>query len=674
VHPYVPSIPHKLAHQIALCTGLFNDTEVRSIVKARTQFEYTLLRPQLRVEHLLEYLEYELNLFQLLCVRRKRLRLRRAAAETEKHTSKHISHVFERGIRRFPKDTRLWNAYMDFLEKSRNSQQLSAVCTRALLLLPRHEAFWIRAATHEAVERRNPHGARVLLQRALRINKASKPLFLFYFRQELLEVLRLRERCQLRSHPLHKENDPPSSIEGAQEHSMSSENTHAHNMFTSTAIPSAPAQTTLSISADSKAIARAKLLRGEIPLLVLEHALENVPADLHFALQLFEVARAYRVAEVNTAVLHRLMKDFANEPHMYLHVAQTALEEGQVHEALRVLQKGCEHIDTKHMRCESAQLLLRTALSAHTHVAMQHLLSPLQTFLDELFLKDSDEDSTADVPSFARIALLKAEYATVCSNTDTRTDGVQRIVDAYENVFEILKPVHQQNTQLSADEALSVCRVLCEALRALQRLAAWTKDTSVDGCAQKHRRQVSEICVSLRRPLCCRREGSTLLLRVLEEDESMHMQVEEIFREVLQTLCTMDSIDDKPCLSVHEWSMAYVRRSVRAGRGATAAYEWLARGTLVFSATGLAHPQLGARAVDFFILCIDAMVWETALDAQRETICAVLEEGLRVCRSAASARAQLYERLAELHIETARVDLAGHVKWRAQKEGLVLRS
>ncbi len=88
----------------------------------------------------------------------------------------------------------LWVDYISFLKAKQSNSILNTVFGRALSLHPKVENFWLQAAMHELEVNCNAHAARVILQRAIRVNKSSKTVWLRYFELELWNALRVVER------------------------------------------------------------------------------------------------------------------------------------------------------------------------------------------------------------------------------------------------------------------------------------------------------------------------------------------------------------------------------------------------------------------------------------------------------------------------------------------------
>ena len=169
-------------------------------MRRRTDFEYLLRRRQQSCADYNKYLSYELNLDDLLKVRcnqasmgsskEKKDQIRKLQASNVRH----ICYVYERSLRRFAGNIDLWNDYIYFLKTKGATNILNAVFGRALSLHPKNEDLWIQAAVFEVEVNSNVHACRVLLQRALRVNRASEVLWMRYFQLELWSTLRLLER------------------------------------------------------------------------------------------------------------------------------------------------------------------------------------------------------------------------------------------------------------------------------------------------------------------------------------------------------------------------------------------------------------------------------------------------------------------------------------------------
>jgi len=202
----------------SLC--LFSAAEIKSIVKKRTDHEYVMQRRQLTPEDFYSYLQYEINLDKLRAIRCDKLeksggsdKQRQDALRNIKAAcSRHICSVFDRATRRFPNNMELWTDYIAYLKDSKSSSILNTIFGKALALHPKNIDFWLQAAVHEIDENNNVHAARTLLQRALRVNKQNKKLWVRYFELELWNASRIAERGTILG---VEENNPDLLLAGA---------------------------------------------------------------------------------------------------------------------------------------------------------------------------------------------------------------------------------------------------------------------------------------------------------------------------------------------------------------------------------------------------------------------------------------------------------------------------
>ena len=105
--------------------------EVKAVVKRRTHFEYALKRRIARKADFLRYIEYEINLEAL----RKRRKDRLGSIITGASISDHAGHrrihfIFERLLRRFKGDVRLWLQYIDFARRTGSLNALGRIMAR----------------------------------------------------------------------------------------------------------------------------------------------------------------------------------------------------------------------------------------------------------------------------------------------------------------------------------------------------------------------------------------------------------------------------------------------------------------------------------------------------------------------------------------------------------------
>ncbi|KAI8371436.1 U3 small nucleolar RNA-associated protein 6-domain-containing protein [Radiomyces spectabilis] len=176
--------------------GLFSKVEIKSIVKKRTNFEYALKRRIAKKIDFLRYIEYEMNLDTLRKKRKDRFKdLKNQKLTISDHAGqRRIFFLFERATNKFRGDLSLWMQYIDYLKKCGARNLLSGVFGKAIQLHPTKAPLWIMAASWEYEGNANMAAARMLMQRALRVNPTDESLYHEYFRLELLYVEKIKAR------------------------------------------------------------------------------------------------------------------------------------------------------------------------------------------------------------------------------------------------------------------------------------------------------------------------------------------------------------------------------------------------------------------------------------------------------------------------------------------------
>jgi hypothetical protein len=203
--------------------GVWSKAQVRQIVAARRQHELAVQRAGATRSEYLKYIEYEINLDQLRREKIQRLGESRAEKKKKKKKNETLQHIFtivflfvgikkqsyllfgagisriqglfERMLSRLgAADSALWIEFVLFCNRFRAFHKVEKVFARALRAHPAVVPLWVLAAAHEFHVNGSVDAARVLLQRAIRLNAESPKLWLELFRLELLYVDKVRAR------------------------------------------------------------------------------------------------------------------------------------------------------------------------------------------------------------------------------------------------------------------------------------------------------------------------------------------------------------------------------------------------------------------------------------------------------------------------------------------------
>ncbi|KAG8782554.1 U3 snoRNP protein [Serendipita sp. 405] len=185
--------------------GIFSAQEVREIIKRRTHFETQLVRRQPRKKDFLEYIEYEMALEKLRKKRVARMKTPPPHSISSHSIRQRQFSIFERAMRKFKADIRLWVQYIEVAKKENAGNLVGRVVAKALKLHPTSVPLYVLAAQHQ-LDQGSPSAARNLLQRGLRLNAQSDDLWCEYIKMELGWCELLRRRWETLGIPTNLEN------------------------------------------------------------------------------------------------------------------------------------------------------------------------------------------------------------------------------------------------------------------------------------------------------------------------------------------------------------------------------------------------------------------------------------------------------------------------------------
>uniref|UniRef100_A0A1A8E1A0 UTP6, small subunit (SSU) processome component, homolog n=1 Tax=Nothobranchius kadleci TaxID=1051664 RepID=A0A1A8E1A0_NOTKA len=174
--------------------GLFTQKEVKSIIKKATALEYKLQRLTVNKEDLIAYIQYEINVLELIKKRRAHIHYQFKREEIEFPIIQRINSIFRRATKKWKDDVQLWFSHVAFCKKWATKGQISKVFSSMLAIHPDKPALWIMAAKSELEDRDSSESARHLFLRALRFHPNNKKVYQEYFRMELLHSEKLRKQ------------------------------------------------------------------------------------------------------------------------------------------------------------------------------------------------------------------------------------------------------------------------------------------------------------------------------------------------------------------------------------------------------------------------------------------------------------------------------------------------
>lgn len=174
--------------------GLFTKKEVKAIIKRATAMEYKLHRLIVKKEDFIAYIQYEINVLELIKKRRTHVRYNFKREEIEFPIIHRINSIFKRATNKWKNDVQLWLSHVAFCKKWATKGQTSKVFSAMLAIHPDKPALWIMAAKSELEDRDSSESARHLFLRALRFHSNNKKVYQEYFRMELLHCEKLRKQ------------------------------------------------------------------------------------------------------------------------------------------------------------------------------------------------------------------------------------------------------------------------------------------------------------------------------------------------------------------------------------------------------------------------------------------------------------------------------------------------
>ncbi|KAJ1822778.1 U3 snoRNP protein [Coemansia sp. RSA 2675] len=317
---------------------LFTKPELKSIVKKRTKFEYGLRRRRVASADFLRYIEYEINVDAL---RRKRKHRKTRKSQPAKRTlsdysiGRRIVSIFERALTRHPNDVALWLQYIAFVKSSDHSEDgeassraLSKIYAAAITKHPYEARLWIMAAEHELDASSNGGAARLLLQRALRVNPKDRALWIEYFRLELLLVEKIKARRRVLGIDNTEEEEEDTgliALPALDEEKEFDQRVEDQAMAKYAAVQAAE------LSAEQRAALATPgnaYLQGAVAIIVFEQAVRAVPDDWQFRQQFVSVLKRFPdTHNIRQRVLDSIAADFAGcaEARSFLCVAHLSL-------------------------------------------------------------------------------------------------------------------------------------------------------------------------------------------------------------------------------------------------------------------------------------------------------------------------------------------------------------
>lgn len=346
--------------------------EIKAIVKKRKEHEFALARRISKKSDFVRYIDYEVKLEQLRRKRKDRILAALAATGPDRERpvwkrsvsdhsiGRRIHYIYDRALRKFSGDVDLWLQYFTWAESVGASKALSRAYARAIQLHPAKPVFWIRAATWELEDNTNVGAARILLQRAIRMNPELIQLWHEYFKLELRYLDKVKRRREilfgkkagiggLEVAEKAKEDDDESMDEAEDGEDdgvikLPGGSGDAAGKATAPTAEETEASRTPSVTEQA-------FFDGAIPKIVYRNAIKAIPKDLAFRMKFVEL---FRLAELESGVeevIESIRRDFGADPSAVEALARDCVHAeaddpafpAQLKEAVGIFQKALDN-------------------------------------------------------------------------------------------------------------------------------------------------------------------------------------------------------------------------------------------------------------------------------------------------------------------------------------------
>jgi len=162
--------------------------EANQIMNQRQNYEYSLLSTTSTQENYLKYIQFEMNLLNLIETRWKLNKLIKLSKKDK--ILNHINGIFERSLKKFRRDEHLWKTFIDFAIAY--NFRIEYTLESSLIANPDNKDLWLLAAKWHLECNSSPKSARVLLQRAVKLLPNDEQLWLSLFKLEAVNSLSLK--------------------------------------------------------------------------------------------------------------------------------------------------------------------------------------------------------------------------------------------------------------------------------------------------------------------------------------------------------------------------------------------------------------------------------------------------------------------------------------------------
>ncbi|KAJ9659631.1 U3 snoRNP protein [Neophaeococcomyces mojaviensis] len=262
---------------------IFSPEEITSIAKKRSDFEHQINARGSSPTDYAQYAEFEINVDLLRRKRVKRLGIRATAHSGQRR----IFFVFDRGVRKFPGDVKLWMQAIEYARSQKALKKGTQMLTNVLRLHPTKAELWIYAAQYALEENGDMTEARAYIQRGLRFCKNSKQMWLQDFRLEMSWIAKIVARRRILGMEKEKQKEEETKIVGEDDNVMMLPKLTAQDIA-----PEEEQEDKVDVTALEN-LEATPIMSGAIPIAVFDAAMTQFDHNPELARQFFEEASAF---------------------------------------------------------------------------------------------------------------------------------------------------------------------------------------------------------------------------------------------------------------------------------------------------------------------------------------------------------------------------------------------
>ncbi|TVY71447.1 U3 small nucleolar RNA-associated protein [Lachnellula suecica] len=174
--------------------GIFNEEEIRTIVKKMSDFEHKVNGRGPAAVDYARYAAWEMSLENLRLKRCKRLRIKGSSTFSGQAR---IYNIFDRGTTKHPGDVALWMSYLECAREAKAMQKFKTILTAAIRKHPAKPDLWLYAARWTLQSEADMNGARDYMRRGTRFCIMSKELWIEYAKLEMIYLAKIAIRRKI---------------------------------------------------------------------------------------------------------------------------------------------------------------------------------------------------------------------------------------------------------------------------------------------------------------------------------------------------------------------------------------------------------------------------------------------------------------------------------------------